>query len=470
MDFSDNYNNVLNQLNVKIDTKKLKHNINKNTALLPFQSREPERVIFENGFYRILGEFARIELGKKWDNNLNVENLFNEIEEDEIENKVEIEEGSEEYLKKLIKEYLFNEKDELVILNPYLFLYIPLSNNKRSKGQHEIALFFRDIFSKDNEKLREFFTNKETNHTFIKFILNYIPSLPNEDTPVKYVKKLDSIVDLFSEDINFAVDNTEFLIENINKIFAYYYFFYISQLILKLNKEFDTDDNEIDDLYFLLDWEKASKNRKTIKKGYKFLKEKNTSTFTRVCLIDQLNTLTGNNGYLQYDILNFYNDLNYESKKSLLYYLKKWTATYQYVQNFDDNKDSIEDYETTLPNDFKDLVNILFETMNGEKGISKETKSRYALNLEEIGKKYFLKRRGSYGYVFNIDRDMLLVITALCVKNKKIKLGQLFKEYERRGLFFDRYSKKEIVDFLNKLNLIDKKSDSGDAQYVKPIL
>ena len=65
---------------------------------------------------------------------------------------------------------------------------------------------------------------------------------------------------------------------------------------------------------------------------------------------------------------------------------------------------------------------------------------------------------------------MLLVITTLCVKDKKIKLNQLFKEYERRGLFFDRYSKNEIVKLLNELNLIDKKSDSGDAQYVKPIL
>ena len=42
--------------------------------------------------------------------------------------------------------------------------------------------------------------------------------------------------------------------------------------------------------------------------------------------------------------------------------------------------------------------------------------------------------------------------------------------YERRGLFFDRYSKEEIVNLLNTWNLIDKKSDSGDAQYVKQIL
>lgn len=467
MDFSDNYDAVLKQMNVRLDTRKMKHNINKNTPLLPFQSREPERVIFEKGFYRILGEFARIELNKKWDNNLNIDDLFRDIIESD---EVEVEDDSEEYLKKLIQEYLFNEKDELVILNPYLFLYIPLSNNKRSKGQHEIALFIRDIFSKDNEKLRNFFTNKKTSHTFVKFILNFMPGLDPVEIPEKYVKKFDNIVNLFNEDINFAIDYDNFLIENIDKIFAYYYFFYISQLILKLSKGFDVENEDIDDLYFLLDWEKASKNRKTIDKGYNFLKEKNKSTFSRVCLIDQLNTLLGTTELLEKDMLDYYKRLDFESQKNLLHYLKKWTATYQYIRTVDLDKTSIDEYMINLPDDFKKLVNILYDTMNGEKGISKEPKSRYALNLDEICKKFFLKRRGSYGYIFNIDRDMLLVITALCVKDKKIKLNQLFEEYEKRGLFFDKHSKKEIINFLNKLNLIDKKSDSGDAQYVKPIL
>ena len=94
----------------------------------------------------------------------------------------------------------------------------------------------------------------------------------------------------------------------------------------------------------------------------------------------------------------------------------------------------------------------------------------FTLSLEEFAKKYFLKRRGSYGYVLNMNRDMLLMITALCVKDRKIKLNHLFREYEKRGIFFDKYSKEEVVNFLTKLNLIDKKSDSGDAQYVKPVL
>ena len=113
-------------------------------------------------------------------------------------------------------------------------------------------------------------------------------------------------------------------------------------------------------------------------------------------------------------------------------------------------------------------MDILLETLN--ESLQRKQISLFTLNLEEIAKPYFLKRRGSYGYVLNINRDMLLMLTALCVKDNKIKLNQLFKEYEKRGIFLDKYSKVEVVDFLTKLNLIDKKSDSGDAQYVKPVI
>ena len=64
MDFSNNYKELLNQMNYNANTGKLKHNINKNSPLLPFKSREPERVVFDSGFYNILGEFSRILLDK----------------------------------------------------------------------------------------------------------------------------------------------------------------------------------------------------------------------------------------------------------------------------------------------------------------------------------------------------------------------------------------------------------------------
>lgn len=52
----------------------------------------------------------------------------------------------------------------------------------------------------------------------------------------------------------------------------------------------------------------------------------------------------------------------------------------------------------------------------------------------------------------------------------KIRLAKLFDEFAKRGLLFDRESKKHIVELFEKMNVIEKRSDSGDAQYVKYIL
>ena len=104
------------------------------------------------------------------------------------------------------------------------------------------------------------------------------------------------------------------------------------------------------------------------------------------------------------------------------------------------------------------------------KGVLDGRRTRYAQNINLIGNRYFLKSGGLYGRVLNLNRDMLLFLTSLCVKDKKMKTNDLFKEFKRRGILFDKHSRKEIINYLDLLNLIDKKSDSGDAQYVRPIL
>lgn len=65
MNFSKNYDALLKQMAFK-KGKRVTHYINKNSPILPFPSRKPDRVKFINGFNGILGEFVRIELEKSW--------------------------------------------------------------------------------------------------------------------------------------------------------------------------------------------------------------------------------------------------------------------------------------------------------------------------------------------------------------------------------------------------------------------
>lgn len=63
-----------------------------------------------------------------------------------------------------------------------------------------------------------------------------------------------------------------------------------------------------------------------------------------------------------------------------------------------------------------------------------------------------------------------MLLVAVSVGTERLELNLLWDEFEKRGIFVDYKTKEVIVDLLDSLNYIEKKSDSGDAQYVKPIL
>lgn len=460
--YKQNYDKLKNHMKYDGAERKVTHNNFKSSPLLPFQTRHPERVKFDNGFNSILGEFTRIELNKSLVENFEMNQIITDIVNN---NHVEID-GDENvvFLEKLLKEYLFTENGDLNILTPYLFSYIPLSDNRQYIGEKDIAQFLRDIFCQNNEELVDFFGMKKSSHPVINLILKNIPPLDDKVTDVKYQTVIPEIVELFNEDIQYALSHKKFLINDISNIFAYYYFFYASQLVLKLSKGINQSDEPIDQLYYILDWENVSKNRKSINGyGWELLRNNSYTLAAWVSVVDQLNILFGFDDYLLLDnLFNEFKKLSLENQEEFLYFLKEWVGNYRSARGFDDEP---------LPYEFSQLVEILYKSLNDEKGIGVEIRtSRYPLNLEEIAKAFFVKGRGKYGLVLNITREMLLTLTTLCVKDKQIKLNQLFKEYEKRGLYFDKYSREEIEIFLTKLNLIEKKSDSGDAKYVKPVL
>ena len=175
-------------------------------------------------------------------------------------------------------------------------------------------------------------------------------------------------------------------------------------------------------------------------------------------LIEEINTLSGTQGLFINQISDLINNGEID-KEQVVFCLKEWIKYYEETHNLNNYYDSDE---------FLELASLLKKDL--KEGVRFQQSVSFERNLNTIAKKFFVKSRGQYGLVLNIDKKFLYLITALCIKKDKIKLNDLFKEYERRGLFFDRYSKEKIVELLNTWNLIDKKSDSGDAQYVKSIL
>ncbi|MEH6908910.1 DNA phosphorothioation-dependent restriction protein DptG, partial [Neobacillus drentensis] len=221
-------------------------------------------------------------------------------------------------------------------------------------------------------------------------------------------------------------------------------------------------------LYFALEWESISKRRKAADEveGFKYIKENAKNLFPHIHTISQLshNSLNevkdGKVKFIPYsNLYKLIHTQGEEFEKEFYYELKEWIKEYLTWAK----KDVVDDSKN-----IQEAFEVLFKCLRA--GTSSGVADKFGRNLEDLGANQFIKSRGSIGQVFNIKHDFLLLLTAVCVKDKRIPLNDLFIEFEKRGVAFDRYSKQEIITLFDDLNILDKKSDSGDAQYVKPIL
>lgn len=119
-------------------------------------------------------------------------------------------------------------------------------------------------------------------------------------------------------------------------------------------------------------------------------------------------------------------------------------------------------------------VKRLFETIDYQFLNSFRTSHYNGYNKKyiEFVQKNFGKRRGTLGYTIGVtENDIIMFTKIILAENEgKLKLSLLFEKFEERGLIFDRESKRKITELFEKMNFLEKRSDSGDAQYVKSVL
>lgn len=450
---------------------------NENSMIIPFVHRGT-RAEYNNGFYNIIGHLSRYLLGYEWD-----ANLLNEMIPDLLDKIDDKGRNNKKLFKSLLKDYLFDKNNQIIISHPHLYLFVPPSYIKKDEsdntnytnktfGERRLAQFFKDVFFKDYEEIYSFLSNKESDNFIFKFILENIELDEFDYSDNKpYYPILNNIIDIFQEDFSFAMNHPSFLFDHIDEIFAYYYFFYSNQLILNIHKDFEfyKDENQIEECFYLLEGEVAQDFRKAVHVGYNLTSDWVEELLCKIYVIDQLNMLLGTKDYMYGDILNFYEDLEKSDQKNFYDVVKEWVQYYRDKRKMNNIQLPIEYNSHNL----KNIINILFKSMMSEKGVTKGSReSRYPLNLSELGKNFqLIKFRTIYSYTFNLTNDMLLLLTTLTVKDRTdMRINEFFSELRKRGIFFDKQSEDEVKNFLIKRNLIDKKSDSEEGSYVKPIL
>lgn len=447
----------------KFDTS-IRHNPKLELELLPYNTKFKET---QFNFREVMGEFIRLVGQKRLSNTVNIaeliERVINSIEFENLNQKSEF--------KQMIKTLFLDDNNQLYLFHPKTLYYINTEENENRK----LAVFLFNVLWTDEETLDIEKINNASNDLMSELLFRSLPELDDySERPQNYAVLLPSISRLFSEDFKWLATKSELFTAQAEKLISYYYFFYVSQFAIINDLMFSEIEKDIRPIYFTFEnEEKLSKSRVSYEYGWRNVELSVKKMFSHVNLLKMLNISDPNSKVYSYQsIAEQIRQMNQEELGELEGELDKLIE--EYKSKLPDSKWHLlgtvaEPYDLSVFNKIYLLLNIIDHQFN--QTARSKPYSEYKQWFVHFCQKTFLKSRGRAGKMLILDTEYLLFLTKVIIKDSpKIRLKMLFEQFESRGMIFDRDTQSAIVDYFEKLNLIEKKSDSGDAIYVKSFL
>lgn len=371
--------------------------------------------------------------------------------------------------KKIIKQVCFGDSDNIYRFSKKSLLYQQVQNSQ--KTLNSFAEYIVEVFL-ENKELD--FEENDSEVVLYKLLNAAMPKL--KKVPVKRNNNcylgLGKIRELFANDLAILQKDNHLFINNFDKLLKYYLYFYLTQLVFKLKNKFSAQ-SEHSALFYSVDWEPLSESREAYTYGLKLIQEQVKEIFPHVVCLELLHHIEGigERKFVYSELKERINSFSDEEKSDLLQAVK---VIYKfYVESLKDvNWDLFErQYKSSGDTTLLEAVNKLHQAIYFQFSITSRGRASegYGKWILEFGRQNFGKRRGRLGYTHALTQDYILLFIKLCVgssSEEKIRLSGLWEQLECRGIHFDLFSKQEIITFLDKNNMLEKKSDSGDAQYV----
>ncbi len=461
--------------------EKFKHINGIQYKLLPFNTKWYANYSDEFSYFDgILGEAIRCSIKKDLSKDLINEHDYNTTLKNRIIDaavkKTEIDEGQESHFRNLLSE-LFFDGNRLFRFDESTLPYLSFKHGK--KKVKEIADFIYDLFLKGNYHYNTNEIEDKKENLLHQLMSESLPKLiERRHTPNEYLVWENSIISYFKLDFNLLRKNQKDFLKYISPLLKYYYFIYVAQVAMKLG-DFFTEGKH--DIFFLLENEQTSRSREGFRSGWNMLEDRIKQLFSHVCTLEMLNYIKINGTTLgsYREMSKKYNSLNEESQEKLLdkvsilikFYQEKikpitgWDECFSQLKMKPNYKNAKSPFDKLV---YKFWYMVDFQFQNSGR---KARYDDYSSWFIEYAKANFIKRRGRVGYTLKLEQEMLLFMTKLCVgEEDKIRLKTLWDRLADRGIHLDETSKIGVVEIFEKINLLEKKSDSGDAQFVRSIL
>jgi DNA phosphorothioation-dependent restriction protein DptG len=108
-------------------------------------------------------------------------------------------------------------------------------------------------------------------------------------------------------------------------------------------------------------------------------------------------------------------------------------------------------------------------TMQFEKGQTRSAAQGKFIRATEVELcSTFVRSRGRVGKILVMNQDYLTLLTNLAIgENQRLRFSDLLKEFEARGVYFDKKTQQALIKFYERVGNVERMSDSGDAVYVR---
>ncbi|GEO73674.1 hypothetical protein FD30_GL001477 [Levilactobacillus namurensis DSM 19117] len=419
--------------------------------VLPFFTRNPERIKYTNGFSPVVGVVARVVNDKNAELNQETLNSRDPL----IDTRID----------KSIVDQLFSPDVYRAMPSSKLLQYLPLSEGKDRTGEILLGKFLVDLLNlKNNQLFIASFSDTEPTNLYERVVFEEL-----ETTEVMQKSKPNHFEfydggyyeNLFKQDVQRLMQDRGYYYDHISELLRFYYFIYVSQTIVRIS---DTEaNNTITPLYFALENEPVSRSRQAVRAGYSMVYQHGQDLLTDVDVLNYLNALIPDENHFFWKNQILASDFDYHH---VLY-----DNLMEFLPLFARNLDAAitEGVNFNFP-DLKTAVDGLRRLLARRSDANRATSARYAKSFEEIAQQGFVRQHGRLGRTFSLSNHMVLLLTTAIVGKGKLPLNFVFEELKKRGVYFDRMTRNRIIALFEQANILEKLSDSGDAQYVRGIL
>lgn len=448
-----------------VDGRKLTHHSGKRFKIFPFNTTQQSTSPAVENLDQLIGYYLSLVEGIT-PKAVSIDDLI-----DSLKTETEIEPGSEALFQEAVSQ-LFFENGQLRALNLKLREYKPCEEQAAKRIAEYLVDVLGDRDRLQNQVKRAMQALSARSNVLESFVISKLEAGPGKPlAEPRYERVTTALKTVFEQDFEYILDSEIRTRDYLLPLLEFYYFTYTAQACLQLDRLCDGDPTANRPLYFSLEWEKTSQSRLCFLEGWQRLEHALSRIFAHAITLEILNQVNGSErfGYVKLAQLAAGSP---EDDQQIAAQIRQLSEMYRdaitdCAEMTSLKRKAMPDGETASE------IRFLFDSVRMQFEMT-ERRARYvsyAEKFERFCKQNFLKSRGRSGYMLNLSEEILIFLTKICVKEQELmRLKDVFSELEQRGVFLDSNSKEQVAQYFEKLNLIEKKSDSGDAKYVKRIL